>query len=81
MLGRQGQEQVDLICCMEKGSFSAMYNDRGMITDIICSKKEESLVFFFLELLKKLQSIGTVPAIDIHKYENAITQDVAFKMP
>ena len=81
MLGCHDQEKVDLICCMEKGSFSATYNQRGKITNIVCSKKEESLVFFFLELLKKLQSIGTVPAIDIQKYENAITQDLVFKLP
>lgn len=30
--------------------------------------KDESLVFFLLNLLKKLQNIGTVPAIDIGKY-------------
>lgn len=31
-------------------------------------KKEESLIFFFLNLLSELQQLGTVPAIDLKAY-------------
>lgn len=72
MMARPKDEQIDLICCIEKGSFAAIYED-SIIKDVLFSNKDESLIFFFLELLKKLQRIGTVPAIDISKYEKAIT--------
>lgn len=72
MMARPTEEQIDLVCCIEKGSFAAIYED-NTIEDILFSNKDESLIFFFLELLKKLQPIGTVPAIDISKYEKAIT--------
>lgn len=32
------------------------------------AKKEESLIFFFLNLLSELQQLGTVPAIDLKAY-------------
>ena len=73
MLARPAVEQIDLVCSIEHGAFSAMY-DGNTIKDVIFSSPENSLVFFFLELLKKLQSIGTVPAIDIMEYEKVIEQ-------
>ena len=76
MQERPSSEKIDLVCCMEKGSFSATYNADGSIASITRSKNNESLIFFFLELLKKLQAIGTVPAIKISEYEKAITQDL-----
>ena len=71
---RPNLEKIDLVCCMEKGSFSTTYDVDGNTISIVRSKNEESLIFFFLELLKKLQLIGTVPAIDISEYEKAISQ-------
>ena len=48
------------------------YNNRS-IKSIEFSKKEKSLVTFFLQLMRYLQqSIGTVAAIDLGKYSNAI---------
>ena len=66
-------EQIDLVCSIEHGSFSAIY-DGDNIKNVMFSSSENSLIFFFLELLKKLQSIGTVPAIDILEYEKVIEQ-------
>ena len=37
------------------------------------STSNESLVFFFLQLLVLLQEIGTVPAIDLNEYMKALT--------
>lgn len=79
MLSRPSLEKIDLICCLEKGSFAAMYDENFSVTDVLYSIKEESLIFFFLELLKKLQPIGTVPAIDINEYEKVITQNSSNK--
>lgn len=76
MKERSVEERIDLVCCMEKGSFSAFYNPDETTISITRSQNNESLVFFFLELLKKLQAIGTVPAIDISEYEKAISRDV-----
>ena len=73
MLALSLPQQIDLVCSIEHGSFSVIYNG-ALVTNIIYSTPEDSLIFFFLELLKKLQSIGTVPAIDIPEYEKVITQ-------
>lgn len=76
MTERFDLEQIDLVCSLEHGSFVAIYDpdDCNKIVDVIYSNKDESLLFLFLELLKKLQPIGTVPAIDINEYEKAITK-------
>ena len=37
------------------------------------SGKEESLVYFFLQLLILLQNMGTVPAIDLAEYMKALS--------
>lgn len=74
MMARPELEKIDLVCCIEKGAFVAKYDARRTLKDVLYSNKENSLVFFFLELLKSLQPIGTVPAIDISQYEKVITQ-------
>ena len=76
---RSDNESIDLICCLEKSSFVVSYNKENKIKKVSFSSKDESLIFFFLELLKKLQPIGTVPAIDITSYEKAITKKVISK--
>jgi len=50
-------------CVVKEGSFKL--NNEGFLET---SKNEYSLVTFFFELLLKLQSIGTVTAIDISSY-------------
>ncbi|CAA0199141.1 DUF6602 domain-containing protein [Tenacibaculum maritimum] len=48
------------------------YNNR-IINKVIFSNKENSLVSFFLQLTRYLQqAIGTVPAIDLNSYSQAI---------
>lgn len=38
------------------------------------NSKEESLIFFFLNLLSELQQLGTVPAIDLNSYINSLNE-------
>ena len=73
MLHKQPMETIDLICCVQRGSFATQQSSAGP-AEIIYSQKGDSLVFFFLELLKKLQVIGTVPAIEFDAYEKEITR-------
>lgn len=54
-------------CSLKGGSFwfkTCGWNMRSFET----SSKDESLIFFFLNLLSELQQLGTVPAIDLKAY-------------
>lgn len=69
-LGRYNeQQQIDCGCILKSGAFHYDYNSRILTT----SSPEESLVFFFLKLLTMLQSIGTVPAINLDEYMKALS--------
>ena len=74
MLNKPNNEVVDLVCCVEEGSF-ANYDAKSGYREVLYTGKENSLIFFLLELLKKLQSVGTVPAIEIQAYEKHISYD------
>lgn len=60
---------IDFGCTLKHGSF--WLNDTQNL-DIVKSVPEEGLMFFFLELLRHLQTLATVPAIEIDKYEKAL---------
>ena len=74
------EKGMDLICCLKRGAYSSVLaseNDNStneQNVDNIIFAEDNTLLFFFFELLKKLQAIGTVPAIDISKYEDSISQ-------
>lgn len=61
--------KIDFGCAIKQGSFWVEYDPELKIKK---STKDESLMFFFLQLLMKLQSIGTVPAIDIKEYAKSL---------
>jgi len=61
--------QLDIGCVLEKGSFIVDYHDGFSVNK---STKEETLIYFFLNLLIKLQNLGTVPAMDINLYTKAL---------
>ncbi len=63
------QQQVDCGCALTGGSFFYSYSDKTLKV----SNKDESLVYFFLQLLVLLQNIGTVPAIDLAEYMKALS--------
>lgn len=62
------QQQIDCGCILTKGSFFYDYKSNVLQK----SGKEESLVYFFLQLLILLQNMGTVPAIDLAEYMTAL---------
>ena len=70
----EGQENTD-ITDIEK-RYIDFYSKR-IIKEIHFSKSENSLVTFFLQLTRYLQqSIGTVAAIDLQAYSNAINEEI-----
>jgi hypothetical protein len=63
--GLEYDQSIDIGCVLKDGSFKVKY-DNGVI--IQKSNNEESLIFFFLNLLMELQRMATTPAIDIKCY-------------
>ncbi len=62
------KKQVECGCVLESGSYFYDYSASTLTT----SKANESLVYFFLQLLHLLQKMGTVPAIDLREYMQAL---------
>lgn len=62
--------RIDMGCCLEKGSFVIKYETETYSFET--SSVDESLIYFFLKLLTKLQEMGTVPALDIHAYGRSL---------
>lgn len=58
------KQQIDIGCILSSGSFYYDY-DKSILKN---SQKDESLIFFFLQLLILLQEMATVPAIELPKY-------------
>ena len=61
--------RIDFGCALKHGAFWAEYEPSFKMRK---SATDEALLFFFLQLLMKLQSIGTVPAIDIEEYAKSL---------
>jgi hypothetical protein len=57
--------RIDLVCALKHGAVDIAY--RGQ-PDVDVSPPNTALVFFFLRLLARLQSVGTVPAMDLAAY-------------
>lgn len=64
------EKQINIGFAIDSGSFLVNYEGERPIFSI--SKKDESLIFFFLRLLEELQKLGTVPAIDILEYSKSL---------
>lgn len=67
--GLPENRRLDFGCALKQGAFWADYEPKMSIKK---SAEEEALLFFFLQLLMKLQGIGTVPAIDIGEYAKSL---------
>lgn len=71
-------ERLDLICSINNSTFSVNNNvflseyNSEVNYDIMFCESNKSLVYLLLSLLKKLQDIGTVPAISFYDYEKPI---------
>ena len=62
-------QQVDCGCVLKSGSYFFDYEEKVLST----SEAAESLVYFFLQLLIRLQEMGTVPAIDLNEYKKTLS--------
>ena len=71
--GLSAQERIDLGCSLQYGGFEATYHKKTKPT-IEKSGQKESLIFFFLHLLSRLQEIGTAPALDIIEYAKSLNR-------
>lgn len=60
---------IDFGCAIKHGSFWVEFEPKFFFKK---SAPDESLLFFFLQLLMNLQEIGTVPAIDIEQYAKSL---------
>ena len=67
--GLDDDHSIEFGCAIKHGSFWTQYSPQFRVHR---STADESLLFFFLELLKSLQTIGTVPAIDINEYAKVL---------
>lgn len=71
-------KRLDFVCSISNNTFVVNNNifgnqyEAGRTPTIHFCEKEQSLVFLLLNLLKRLQDIGTVPAIDYTKYADII---------
>lgn len=72
--GLSPEERIHLGCSLQVGAFEVKYSGDGT-SRINVSQKEESLIFFFLHLLMSLQSLGTVPALDIAEYAKSLKSE------
>ena len=61
------RERLDFGCAAADGAFQVDYAEDALPA-ITVSTPEHSLVFFLLSMLHRLQSLGTVPAIDFMQY-------------
>lgn len=75
---RDYYERLDLVCSINKCTFSVNnnvflsdYDSKENYETMFC-ESDKSLVYLLLSLLKKLQDIGTVPAISFSDYEKPI---------
>lgn len=68
ILSRSDSGKIDLGCSLQGKSF---HLDRKG-NQIEQSQQTDSLIFFFLKLLARLQDIGTVPPMEIDKYATSL---------
>jgi len=64
------QKQIDIVCCLDAGSFVVSYEDAAI--KIVKSTRESSLIFFFINLLSKLQAMGTAPLLKYEEYAKTL---------
>jgi len=63
--------RIHLGCALQRGAVDVTYSENKEPIVEICNR-EESLIFFFLHLLARLQRLGTVPAMEIFEYAKSL---------
>ena len=82
VLERGHEDRLDFVCSISDNTFVIDHNtfvsqyDETQTPSIRFCEKDESLVFLLLNLLRRLQDIGTVPAIDFSKYAEGIKSSI-----
>jgi hypothetical protein len=64
-------QKLNFGCALQSGAFEILSDGKNELS-VRKSKSSDSLIFFFLTLLSRLQQLGTVPAIDIKEYANSL---------
>lgn len=68
-----GDRAVDLGCALEGGAFEQLQpKDENSVGEIETAPADLTLMFFLVRLFRRLQTIGTAPAIDIEAYAPAV---------
>lgn len=79
---REREERLDFVCSLLNNTFVIENNRiRGeynslVISEISYCEADMSLIYLLLNLLRRLQAIGTVPAIDYTKYAENIPNEI-----
>lgn len=63
--------RLDLLCALGHGAAEVTY-PASRQAQLDLSTADSALIFFFLRLLGRLQSLGTVPAMDLREYGRAL---------
>lgn len=71
MLGLDSLTALDCGCGLSRGAFDT-FDSSG---DMSFGRQDAGLVFFLFRLLNKLQTLGTVPAIDWNAYAALLEAD------
>jgi hypothetical protein len=66
------QGHLDLGCALRHGAFDAARDVNELVIET--GKSDYALAFFFIRLLSRLQSLGTVPAMDLKSYSTGLRQ-------
>lgn len=64
------KERLDFGCALKNGAFTISYDKSE--PQIETSISNDSLIFFFLNLLARLQIMGSVPAMNIAEYKKSL---------
>lgn len=72
--GLEEEQHLDLGIALSSGAFETG-TDQDDALEVTTSQADVSLVSFFLGLIQALQRLGTVPAIDIAEYAQALQKD------
>lgn len=68
------EQQLDLGIALSSGAFETGTDQDGAL-EVTTSEGDVTLISFFLGLIQALQRLGTVPAIDIAEYAQALQKD------
>lgn len=73
MAAMTGERAIDLGCALEGGAFEQLLpKNEAAVGEIETAPADLTLMFFLIRLFRRLQTIGTAPAIDIEAYAPAV---------